>query len=252
MKKLMTALISTSLLLGVAPVFAKSQHQHGHAGKTRIAMRLQAQQWVNATSARVTVNVNATINDSQMGKVHQELLTKLSKISTNTKWHITSFNRSRNQSGLEQLQATAQARLADNKLADLRQSTTSISKPGMTFKIQSVEFTPSFAEIQQVRSKLRESIYQQAQQEVANLNKVYPGENFHIRVVRFVPRYFFRPMQRNAGVRPNVMMMRRPAVPAGNGGFSVSNKQVMSAYVVLTSKAHKGKEKLKDNKENKS
>ena len=76
----------------------------------KVTMHLTSQQWVETSTANVVVQVNASLNEQGLETAHSTINEKLAKISDQAKWHITRFDRNKNQSGLEELTVTAEAR----------------------------------------------------------------------------------------------------------------------------------------------
>jgi len=194
----------------------------------KVSFQLTAQQWATTKTAKVTVNINATLTDEQLGTIHGTLLTDLKKIAPDANWHLTQFSRSKNQSGLEQLFARAETRLPETALANIRQKAKAVTKPGNTFTIASINFSPSVAEIQSVKASLRENIYGQAKAELERLNKEYPKERFFLHSISF----------NNNGMmpRPQVRTMVLAEAKSTNAApMAVSDKITLNANVVLAS-----------------
>lgn len=109
----------------------------------KVTLQLRAEQWVTTKTALVNVGVNAAVTDQGIEKIQNDVMQKLNKLSDKGEWHIVSYNRQLDRSGLESIQMTAQARLPQSELANLRDKAKSLSKPGETFTIDAVQFTPS-------------------------------------------------------------------------------------------------------------
>src|SRR5262245_12903757 len=109
--------------------------------QNKITLQLQAEQWVTTKTALVNVGVNAAVTDQGIDKVQTDVMQKLNQLSDKGEWHILTFNRQLDSSGLESIQITAQARLPQSELANLRNKAKSISKPGETFTIDNIQFT---------------------------------------------------------------------------------------------------------------
>src|SRR5436190_23068731 len=86
----------------------------------KVALQLTAEQWVATKTALVTVGINASVSDSDLGKIQSNILDKLNQLAGKQEWHIVSFDRSQDQSGLERVQVSAQARLPEAALAGIR------------------------------------------------------------------------------------------------------------------------------------
>ena len=152
---------------------------HPCAPLDKISFQVTARQWINTQTAVVKVNINATLTNQNLVKARNDIMDNLSGIAKGT-WHITSFNRSQDSSGLEKLNAMAEARIDQSLLTSLYQHAKSVSKPGASFQIDAIEFTPSLEEFQQARAALREKLYQQVDSEIKNINKNYQSQNYSL------------------------------------------------------------------------
>src|SRR5690348_10953477 len=106
----------------------------------KISLQLQTEQWVTTKTALVNVGVNAAVSDQGIVNVQNDVMQKLNQLSNKGEWHVVSFNRQQDASGLESIQIVAQARLPQTELGNLRDKAKAISKPGETFTIDNVQF----------------------------------------------------------------------------------------------------------------
>ena len=194
----------------------------------RVIVKLSAEQWVTTKSVLVSIGVNASLNDAGLEKIQDDVLKKLSQLSSAGEWHIISFDRSLDQSGLEKVQIAAQARLPTAALTNLRDKAKNLSKPGVTFTLDNVQFTPSQDEIRAANVALRSDIYQQAKEEVDHLNKLYPDQRYYVHEVDFVGEIVTAPM-------PQVYMSGMKVAGSNSMQFAVGDKLLISATTVLAS-----------------
>lgn len=198
----------------------------------QVSLQLNAEQWVTSQSALVNVGINAAVSNQGIEAVQTAVMQKLSQLSNLGEWHVLTFNRELDKSGLEAIQITAQARLPQAALGNLRDKAKAISKPGETFTIDNVQFVPSENEIRQANNQLRANIYQQAKNEIDALNKAYPEQKYYLYRVVFNPPPETMPMPVN-------VMMSRAAVPGGTVSMApplnVGNKLELRAAVILAS-----------------
>lgn len=196
----------------------------------KVTLQLHAEQWVTTKTALVNVGINAAVAGQGIEKVRSEVIDKLNQLAPSNDWHILSFNRQLDKSGLESIQMSAQARLQQSDLNNLRDKAKTISKPGETYTIDSIQFTPSEDELRQANSTLRNDIYQQAKAELDTLNKTYPDQKYYIHQIEFL---VFPP--------PPVPMMAAaaefPVKSAYNRALplNVGNKNELQATIVLAS-----------------
>lgn len=194
----------------------------------RVNLQLNAEQWITTKTALVTVGVNAAVTDQGIDKVQNEIMKKLSQLSSQGEWHLVSFDRQQDKTGLETIQILAEARLPQTDLADLRNKAKSISKPGETFTIDNVQFIPSHDEIRQANIALRSNIYQQVKTEIDTLNKTYTDQKYYVHTIDFLMGPAPMPMARN-------MMMAKTVNAPESSPLSVGNRQELQAMVVLAS-----------------
>ena len=193
-----------------------------------VNLQLYAEQWVTTKTALVTVGVNASVSGQGLEKIQANVLSKLNQISNKGEWHIVSFNRSLDQSGLERVQISAQARLASADLAGLRDRAKAISKPGETYTLDNVEFVPSSNELRDANTALRNDIYNQIKIELANLSKQYPEQKYYVHNINFLGEF---------SPAPQPMLMKAAMVGSVANervaSLSVGDKLKLSATVVL-------------------
>ena len=145
---------------------------HGHTSPlNRVHLALSEEAWVSTKTAKVMININATLDKNELAKARGKIRSQLQKIAKGD-WHITQFNRRQSKSGLEQLNAMAEARVSESLLGQLYENAKSASKPGTTYRIQRIQFTPSLSEMNAVRATLRKRLYQAAKAELTRLNDV--------------------------------------------------------------------------------
>ncbi|MDR3492909.1 MAG: hypothetical protein P4M12_12880 [Gammaproteobacteria bacterium] len=196
----------------------------------KVSLRLNAEQWVASKSALVNIGINVSVSDHDLDKVQDQVLQKLTQLSSQGEWHIMSFNRSLDQSGLEKVQMSAQARLPSTALSNLREKTKSTSKPGETYTLDDIQFTPSEDELRAANAVLRTNIYAQAKEEIDRLAKANPDQKYFIHDINFVDMYVPQPIR--VGMAMMKMGDNTAAAPVG---LAVGDKLILNALVVLAS-----------------
>lgn len=151
----------------------------------KITLQLSAEKWATTATARVVVNLDAALDRFGLSSINEQMLKKLEAFSSQTEWHITSMTRSQDKSGLEQVHVEAEARVPSNSLAILRDKAKALSKPGETYTIASIDFTPTLAEMEVASADARNQIYNTAKQEVARLNQLYPDQHYFLYAIDF-------------------------------------------------------------------
>lgn len=195
----------------------------------KVTLQLQTEQWVTSKTALVDVGVNASVSDQGIEKIQSSVLQKLNQLSDKGEWHILSFNRQLDKTGLESVQITAQARLPQAELGGLRSKAKSISKPGEAYNIDDILFTPGEDEIRQVNTAMRNDLYQQAKAEIDALNKIYTDQKYYLHQINFMLQTPIAPMP-----MMNAVAMER-GVAKSSTPVAVGNKAQLSAQVVVAS-----------------
>ncbi len=152
----------------------------------KISLQLSAEKWATTATARVVVNLDAALDKFALANINDEMLKKLQAFASN-EWHITSITRNADKSGLEQVHIEAEARIPANSLGALRDKAKALSKPGETYTIANIDFTPTLAEMELATADARNQIYNNAKQEVAKLNELYPEQHFFLYSIDFSP-----------------------------------------------------------------
>jgi hypothetical protein len=213
-------------LILAAPAWAQPWNE---TPLNKVSLQLTSEQWVMTKTALVNVNVNAAVNNQGLEQIQNNVTQKLNSIAPG-EWHIMSFDRQLDKSGLESVQIAAQARLPQAQLTGLRDKAKKITLPGMTFTIDTIQFVPSEGEIRQANINLRNNIYQQAKQELDTLNKIYPNQKYFLNQINFfsTPPVSIMPMAQTSSMNGK-MARNANASPS----LSVGNRQELQATVVL-------------------
>ncbi len=201
----------------------------------RIGFQVAAKQWVSTKTALLSVNLNATLTNADLVKTRADIMDRLNKIAKG-EWHLVQFDRSQDSSGLEKLYVLAEARVDQGSLTDVYKNAKSVSKPGVTYEIGTVEFKPSQDEIQQIKTQLREKLYQQANEELGRINQVYTKQNYTINGLLFFDGEVL-PQPTLYQAREMVTTM---AMPAAAPSLTVSNELTMTAVVQVASNRQQG------------
>jgi hypothetical protein len=192
----------------------------------KVVFNVSAKQWVSTQTALVTVNVNATLTNADLVKARGDIMTRLAQIAAG-EWHLTQFDRSQDSSGLEKLFVEAQVRIPQASLTDIYHHAKDVSKPGATYTVNGVEFKPSLQEIQKVKAQVRDSLYQQVNDELARMNKVYPNQNYTVNRLYILDGDSIPQPKAYQAREMNTMVMASAQAPS----LAVSNEIVMSAMV---------------------
>ena len=124
------------------------------------------------------------VGQNTLGDLQKQITDTLQQLGKGVMWHMTQFNRSEDPSGLEQVNAVAQARIPQDQLSKIRETAKSLSKPGIKYVVSDISYDPTVADVQSVKDQLRNSMYQKIQEELQLLNKTY-HQTFYVNNVIF-------------------------------------------------------------------
>lgn len=203
----------------------------------KVVFQLSATDWVSTESAQVTVTINATLSNANLVQARNEIKANLKKIASGETWHITRFERSEDSSGLEKLYAQARARLPGASLTAIYDNAKKLSKPGITYTVSALEFSPDLQDIQQVKQTLRTRLYQQVNDEMARLNRVYPQQHYTVNRLYITEGDNPLPAKIEAK-RADILMMAR--APVSSAALAIEDRLVLTAYVEAASNRTEG------------
>jgi hypothetical protein len=224
MNNLFKLLISAFLVLLCLPSYADIQPL-----VNRVTYQINAEEWAVTNTAKVTVSVDAALDKIGLASINQQVIANLKKIA-DADWHISNFTRSQDKTGLETVHVEAEARLPETALSGLRDKAKSISKPGETYQVAGIDFSPSNAEMEQARNDLRAKVFAAIKQEIARLNQVFPDQHYSLFSADF--------METTPQIPPGAMakMTINAAVPEAHGAaLSVNTKVRLTVLVVIAS-----------------
>lgn len=224
MTKIRILMLTAAAMLLTQPAVAKHR---GRVPLDKVAFTAQTEMWVKTDDAKVTIDVNASLNNQSLAAMRTSLLKNINSIAA-ADWHITRFDRQQSSSGLENVLVQAEARVPEAKLTNLRENAKKVTKPGETYVVSNIDFTPSLAAVEAVKKQAREVIYQQVNQEIATLNKDFAPQKYTVKFIGFDLSGYARAERSNDKM---MMMAARSAAPA----FQVSQKVSVQARVMLAS-----------------
>lgn len=159
MKKIMLAVA----IFAVMTPLAQAQMKEGHGHKRdQVIISLQKEGWVTTTSANVGVYFDIIQQKETALELKNLVLGSLKKLSDKAVWRITSSRENKDRTGLNRWHVTAEARVPEESVSGLNDRSEKASRPGFNMRIGHVNFTPSLAENEKVKSELRAEIYKEA------------------------------------------------------------------------------------------
>jgi hypothetical protein len=202
-----------------------------------VNLSLKVEDWVQTQTVRTVIAVDAAFPGADAGKVRAEILSAAKKLAEGADWRFTRFDHNDDTSGLERWNAALEARLPEAQLSGLSDRAKQASKPGLQITFQQADFSPTLAETETAKAKLRADMYKKINEALAQLNQAEPDRKYRIMHVN---------LNDNAvAVHPaDNMMMAGAAAPrmkaaAEDQGFERSEKLQLSANVTFGAVAPK-------------
>ncbi|TWB22737.1 putative secreted protein [Nitrospirillum amazonense] len=236
MRSLIAAsLIATASLaaLPLAAAPATAQVMAAQPVQDQVTLTLTAEDWVKTDTARVSLTVDA--GGGNAGSARADVLKAAQAVSDKGEWRVVSFDRQQDAAGLDHWRAALEARLPEAQLGGLADRARQASRAGLQIRVEGVDFTPTLAEQEAVRTRLREALYRRVTEEMKGLNAAFPGRDFR------VGRVDFNAPVMSGGMAPRAPMMAMAKTADGalaeGGGLDVAQKATQTARVTFSAYA---------------
>lgn len=221
--------VAVLAMLAARPVLAEAQ---AVLPNDVVSFDLAAEDWVPTDTARVTVVADSAASGDDAGAARSDLLAGAATLASKAHWTIVNFDRMQDTAGLERWHAVLEARLTAAQLTGLAERAKTASKPGRQFRLGVIDFTPTLAETEAVKARLRADIYKQAEAELAAAKSAFPGRTFRIGGI------YFSETPQPPMPQPRIMAMAAsPAAKSAEPDLTVSHKLVLHARVTLAATA---------------
>lgn len=150
-----------------------------------VNLSLKLEDWVQTQTVRTVLGVDAAFSGADAGKVRGEILSAVKKLADGADWRFTRFDHNEDASGLERWNATLEARLPEAQLSGLSDRAKQASKPGLQVTLQEADFSPTLAEVEAAKAKLRGDMYKKVNEALAQLNQSEPDRKFRVMHINF-------------------------------------------------------------------
>jgi hypothetical protein len=205
-----------------------------------VSLALTQEDWVQTQTARTELAVDASLPGADAGKVRGDILAAIKSLAQGAEWRFTSFNHDQDASGLEHWHAVLEARLPEAQLGGLSDRAKQASKPGTQINVQTIDFTPTLAEIESAKAKLRGDLYKKINEAMVQLNQAESDRKFRIMNIRFENlNSNFAQIAVTAQKRAMGAQFANPPPVGSEDGVELSSKIKMTADVTFSSFAPK-------------
>ena len=224
MRRLLATASLAALCLAV-PLAARAQFLPAPV-QDHVGFSLSAEDWVKTDTAEVTLVVEAASPSGDAGSARSEVM-KAAQSVAEAPWQAIRFDRQQDQAGLDHWQAVLRARLPEAKLGGLGERARRVSRAGLQVRVDQVEFTPTLAETEAVRSRLRAEIYRRATEELASANKSFPDRGYRIAGIDF------QESRQPMGLQVPMAAQAKFAADESAAGLDVAQKLRVTARISL-------------------
>ncbi|WP_025897611.1 SIMPL domain-containing protein [Sneathiella glossodoripedis] len=201
-----------------------------------VVLKLTEEGWVTTHSADVDVHFNIVQQKETADELKKEILDSLERLSPGTEWYVLSSQETKDRTGLNRWNVSANARLPEKNIAGLQDKAEELSRAGFKIIIGHVNFAPSLAERNSLLANLRNRIYMKAKEEAERLSKTMGGEPYRVQSVNFTASF----TGHQPAMAKNMMLQRSAANmesdhSSGSGAskMPVSEKHHVEAVITL-------------------
>ncbi|MEZ5648516.1 MAG: hypothetical protein R3E60_06200 [Alphaproteobacteria bacterium] len=201
-----------------------------------VTLHLTVEDWAETQTAAVQVMITTAGNGISTA-IRDDVLKILANLAPGD-WKILEFSPTKDKAGLDRQEILAEARISDKQLFGIYDRAKKVSIPGKQVKISSIYFSPTIAEREALKVKLRAQLYRKVVEEISLLKIAFPDRVFRISNIVFDEEgRVFKGARRQAEEDGDEDMIN------GQGGFgetmTVSERQQLSATVILSAIAPK-------------
>ena len=199
-----------------------------------VTYQLHVEQWATTQTAKVIIQFDGALTAKGSADIEKTIDTKLQSLSSVGKWYITNVVQTKDSSDLQRITLQAEARLPTSEVSGLQDKVKSLSKPGATFTVANIDFSPSAEDIQAVKAALRSELYQMASTELQKLNQLYSTEHFSLHSIEVVDAT--PPFSMQAGSANNMVLMKMDGAAPAPMPMIVNRKIQLDAKIEFASK----------------
>lgn len=150
-----------------------------------ITLSLAQEGWVETNTARVVIRLEAAGEGADAAAMRNDFQAVLAQLDADADWRFLSYDRRRDDTGLERWTARAEARLPETGLDGLSDEADEASRPGLAVRVETTDFSPTLADREAAIATLRQDIYERAVDELAQLDATFPDRQFRLAGIDF-------------------------------------------------------------------
>ncbi len=196
-----------------------------------ITYTTSAKAMVQSKSANVIINVSIFVKNSEFNKAKGLIDQAAKTLFEGGKPEINDFDIRQEPGGMIRVRAHISLRVPINDIEKVRANVEKLNKDGVSFQIESVDFSATQSEINEVESSLRNKIYQEVKQELKTILSNF-GEDYRVSSIEFERIE----VQNGRVLNPVVPMMK--AMAQGNIAPENFDEPSLSQEIVLNARVN--------------
>lgn len=198
-----------------------------------VTINISVEEAIVSDTVKATINVALSTTSEDATDVRSTILDALKSV-LDTEWAFTRLDRHSSASGLEEVHATATARIPEAKAAGLVEKTKIASRQGLQLTAGALDYNPARNVVDDKIKDLRKAIYMKAQEEAAILNETVndgAAGRWRVGMIEFSGGNVFANNSR--GMMLEATSYSAPKGGAGESGLDLTQKVSLTATVAL-------------------
>ena len=199
-----------------------------------ITVEFSVEEAIVSDTVKVSVDVVLATKAEDATDVRGTIVTALQSLLA-ADWAFARLDRRTNRSGLEEVEATATARIPEAQLAGLSAKAKETSREGLQLTISNLDYNPARNVVDETVQKLRKELYMKAHAEAALLNELIPGDEGKWRVgdISFGSGHRMKMANSRGMVLESASYAMTADATGGAAGLDLTQKVGLTASVTL-------------------
>lgn len=201
-----------------------------------VNMDITAEEFITSETAKLSFTATFAITDSSFDP-KTEVLTAAMQIA-NGDWYVTNVVRKEDNSGIETVAYNLAVRITEREVSTVKSNLKSVNRSGLKFVLNTIDYSPTQAQIEDGMRTLRRKIYQKANEELLVLNELVrkDEDEWLIGTIDFTNNN--APVSKSNMLRASASMMYENVGVGGEEADGVTQKLTLSSTVTFTRKIY--------------
>lgn len=204
-----------------------------------VNMSLTAEEFITSETARLTFLATYAITDPSVD-AKAEVIAAAHKV-LDGEWYVTGVQRDESSAGIDTVAYGLAIRVPEAKVATVAQAIKSVNRSGLRFELQTTDYTPTQAQVEEGNRTLRKKIYAKAKEELDILNTETGSSGDDSWIIGSVNFNGVPAMAKTNALRANATFYESAGLANAGGDDDedgVTQKLVLTASVSFTKKIY--------------